>query len=215
MVYRRTVLASLLVGALSLLPVSFAASAAQAETSQAASNGDARTFIEGLAEEAIQALTAKDVSRNDRIDRFTVLFSRSFDVDFIGKWVLGRHWRGASDTEKTEYLKLFKEYVVITYVERFDQYTGEQLQVVKAVVDGKDTLVTSQIHRPTGGDPIRVDWRVRAEADVYKIIDVYVEGLSMSQTLRKDFSAVIGSSKEKTVSALNDALRKQIAKLSN
>lgn len=211
MTTRRTVLASFFVGALALAGASFASTVAHAEQSQAS----AQTFIEGLAEKAIKALTAEGVTRDDRIKRFTVLLNNNFDVETIGKWVLGRYWRVASDAEKADYLKLFEEYVVITYVERFDQYTGEQLKVVKAVSEpGQDALVFSEIHRPTGGEPIRVDWRVRESADVYKIIDVYVEGISMSQTQRKEFTSVIRANGG-TVSGLNDVLRQQIAKLSN
>jgi phospholipid transport system substrate-binding protein len=175
----------------------------------------AQGFIEGLAEEAVNALTTEGVTRDERIKRFTDLLNRDFDVDMIGKWVLGRYWRTATDAEKEEYLKLFREYVVITYVERFDQYSGEKLQVVNFMDEpGQDALVFSEIKRPSGGDPIRVDWRVRSDGDVYKIIDVYVEGISMSQTQRKEFSSVIRANGD-TVSGLLDALRTQIAKLNN
>ena len=214
MIFRRIVLASMMIGAMALAGAPVTVSTAHAETSQASKPSSAQDFIQGLAEEAINALTAKGVTREDRIARFTHLFSQNFDVQTIGKWVLGRYWRGASDAEKSDYLKLFEEYVVITYVERFDQYTGEELTVLKSVVEGTDALVFSEIHRPTGGEPIRVDWRVRSEADVYKIIDVYVEGISMSQTQRKEFTSVIRS-KGGTVAGLNDVLRTQIAKLSN
>lgn len=175
----------------------------------------AQEFIEGLAEEAVSALTTKGVSREDRLSRFSELLHNNFDVQTIGKWVLGRYWRTASDEEKSAYLKLFEEYVVITYVERFDQYSGEKLLITKAVAEpGKDALVFSEINRPTDGQPIRVDWRVRSNADIYKIIDVYVEGISMSQTQRKEFTSVIRANGG-TVTGLIKVLRAQIDKLNN
>ncbi len=208
MIYRRTVLAVALICGMALIgaPVS-------ANTNQ---NSDltAQTFIEGLAEEAVAALTAKDVTRDQRIQRFRQLLQDNFDVPVIGKWVLGRYWRSASDAEKEEYLKLFEEYVVVTYVERFDQYSGEQIEVVKTVSDpGKDSLVYSEIKRPTGGEPIRVNWRVRNKSDIYKIIDVFVEGISMSQSQRKEFTSVIRSNGGK-VSGLIEVLRNKLDSLS-
>ncbi|MBF0250656.1 MAG: ABC transporter substrate-binding protein [Alphaproteobacteria bacterium] len=179
-------------------------------------NGEsaASAFIESLAQEAVQALTVKDVTFDDRLKRFRQLFAANFDVPIIGKWVLGRYWNKASDAEKDEYFKLFEEYVAITYVNRFDQYSGESIKVVKTVSEtGSDTIVYSEIHRPTGGEPIRVDWRVRSESDVYKIIDVYVQGISMSQTQRKEFASVIRNNGGE-VKGLIDEMRKQIAKLS-
>lgn len=181
----------------------------------AQANQTAQTFVEGMADEAIQALTAEGVSREDRMTRFRILLKANFDVPLIGRWVLGRSWRGASDMEKAEYLTLFEDYIVVTYVERFDQFSGEKLNVLKSVADpGKDAIVYSQINRPSGDGAIRVNWRVRAKADVYKIIDVYVEGISMSQTQRKEFASVIRSNGGK-VTALNDLLRNKIAQLNN
>ncbi len=208
---RRIVLASLF---MVTLVMAHAPLPARAEAATDVSTG-AQVFIEGLAEEAVSALTAEGVTREERITRFGQLFNHNFDVQTIGKWVLGRYWRSATDAEKEAYLKLFEEYVVITYVERFDQYSGEKLQVVKSLAEpGKDALVFSQIKRPSGGEAIRVDWRVRSNADVYKIIDVYVEGISMSQTQRKEFTSVIRANGG-TVSGLMDVLRTQIDKLNN
>jgi len=209
MMTRHTVWASLFVWALAFWVSPVSANAAQS------SDVTAQLFIEGLADEAVQALTAEGVTREERVTRFRELLSHNFDVPVIGKWVLGRYWRTATDGEKEEYLKLFEDYVVITYVERFDQYSGEVIKVVKSVADpGKDALVFSEIHRPTGGEPIRIDWRVRSHSDIYKIIDVYVEGISMSQSQRKEFTSVIRANGG-TVAGLLDVLRKKVESLSN
>lgn len=206
MFMRRIALVSLFVFSLTLFTAPLSAAPAQV-------NSSAQDFVASLADEAIQALTSKDISRPDRIVSFRKLLKANFDVNLIGKWVLGRYWRGASDVEKEDYLGLFESYVVLTYIERFDQYTGEKLNVVKSVDGpGNDFLVYSTLNRPAGGDPIRVDWRVRAKADVYKIIDVYVEGISMSQTQRKEFSSVVRSKGGK-VAGLNDVLRAKLAEL--
>lgn len=209
MITRRTTLSMLFILAMAfwVSPVS----------ANAATTGDAaaETFIQSLAEDAVQALTTKGVERKERVKRFRDLLKQNFDVPFIGKWVLGRYWRKASDVEKEEYLKLFEDYVVITYVERFDQYSGESIKVVKTISDpGKDSLVFSEIRRPTGGEPIRVNWRVRNKSDIYKIIDVLVEGISMSQSQRKEFTSVIRSKGGK-VEGLLTVLRAKVESLSN
>lgn len=208
MITRRSTLASLFILAMVFGGAPVCARAA------AASDATAETFIQGLAEDAVQALTNQAVSRSDRVARFRDLLKANFDVSFIGKWVLGRYWRKATDEQKEEYLRLFEDYVVITYVERFDQYSGESIQVVKTISDpGKDSLVFSEISRPAGGDPIRIDWRVRSHSDIYKIIDVHVEGISMSQSQRKEFASVIRSKGGK-VEGLLTVLRAKVESLS-
>ncbi|MCK4939521.1 MAG: ABC transporter substrate-binding protein, partial [Rhodospirillaceae bacterium] len=131
----------------------------------------------------------------------------------IGKWVMGRHWRAASDMEKDEYMSLFEDLIVITYVDRFDQYSGEKINVVNTIMDpGKDAMVYSELVRPQGGDVIRIDWRVRQNGDNYKIVDVYVAGISMGQTQRSEFASVI-KQKGGTVEGLLQVLRTKVSTL--
>jgi len=110
---------------------------------------DARRFIEGLADKAIAALTVEDMSRDERITRFRSLLTDHFAVDTIGRWVLGRHWRRATNAERDEYLKLFEDLIVFTYVDRLTQYSGEQLSVTKTLFsdESKDALVFSRRSR--------------------------------------------------------------------
>jgi phospholipid transport system substrate-binding protein len=57
---------------------------------------------------------------------------------------------------------------------------------------GSDVLVHSQIvQNEQGAPPVAVDWRVRSENGQNKIIDVMVEGVSMSLTQRNDFDGVV------------------------
>jgi phospholipid transport system substrate-binding protein len=163
-------------------------------TPAAADRGDAaRQFIASLADRAIQALTTADIPRAERIRRFRTLFNDHFAVEEIGKWVLGRHWSRTTPAEQTEYLRLFEDYIVASYVDRFATYTGERLRIVRALAeDERRATVFSEITLPGGGKtPVRVDWRVEGEGARIKITDLVVEGVSMSTTLRSDFGAII------------------------
>lgn len=153
----------------------------------------ARQFIASLADRAIQALTTADIPRAERIRRFRTLFNDHFAVEDIGKWVLGRYWSRATPAEQTEYLRLFEDYIVASYVDRFATYTGEQLRITRALAEeGERTTVFSEIALPGGGKtPVRVDWRVEGEGAGLKITDLVVEGVSMSTTLRSEFGSIL------------------------
>ncbi len=152
----------------------------------------AGNFITSLADKAIAALTEEGISRDQRVARFRALLNENFAVKYIGRWVLGRYWRKATYAERSEYLKLFENLTVTTYVDRFERYSGETLTVTKTVVKkAGDAIVYSQISRLEGVKPINVGWRVRAKEGDYKIVDVIVEGVSMGQTQRSEFASVI------------------------
>ncbi len=111
----------------------------------------AGSFIRSLAHEAIGALTKQGVTREVRIKRFRKMFTAHFNVRTIGKFVLGRYWRKANKQERTEYLSLFEDLMVVSYVDRFTRYAGENLNVTRARSENaKDATVFTQISRKAG-----------------------------------------------------------------
>jgi phospholipid transport system substrate-binding protein len=149
-------------------------------------------FIEKLADKAVAALTVGDITRVERVRRFRKLLIDHFDVKTIGRFVLGRYWRKASEEERGEFLMLFEDLIVDTYVDRFAKYSGENLSVTKTeAARDDDSIVFSSINQPSGGPPFSVAWRLRLRNGSYLIIDVMVEGVSMGQTQRSEFASVI------------------------
>ncbi|HEC14708.1 MAG TPA: ABC transporter substrate-binding protein [Rhodospirillales bacterium] len=177
----------------------------------------AQQYIEDLSGQAIKSLTAKGLTRDERIKRFRTMFKERFAVRGIGKWILGRYWKKATPKERKDYLKLFEDLMVISYVDRFATYAGEQLQTTKTLPNNKTTVtVYTEIAQPDAGPPVRVDWRVGVKGDILKVVDVVVEGTSMSSTLRSDFGSIIrreGGSIAGLIKALREkttSLRKQL-----
>lgn len=192
-----------LLGAVCATTVALSAPAAMAQAT------GADDFIRRAGQRAIDSLTVRSISDAERGTRFRAILRESFDVPEIGRFVLGRYWRTATDQEKTEYLKLFEDFIVRAYANRFADYSGEMFRVLQ-VVDSteNDKLVSSEIVQPSGKPPIRLVWRVRGQPGGYKVVDVTVEGISMSVTQRDEFAAVIRSNGG-TVAGLLDALRKK------
>jgi phospholipid transport system substrate-binding protein len=154
----------------------------------------ARTFLESLAERVIRELTPKEIDRAERDRRFRSILKEHFAVEAIAQWVLGASWRRTTEGERKEYLRLFEDLIVATYVNRFETYKGEKMQVTDSQMKGEDdALVNTRIDMQDGSDPLKVDWRVRQRRSdgAFKIVDVIVEGISMSQTQRSEFASVI------------------------
>lgn len=172
-------------------------------------DGAAR-FIDSLADKAIEALTSAEITGEERATRFRVLLRDHFALETIARWVLGRHWRTASDAEQKEYLDLFEDLMVAMYADRFAAYSGEKLLVkhASAAQDG-DVVVATDIMRPGGHEPFRVDWRVRPRDSHFQIVDVIVDGISMGQTQRSEFASFIRQNGG-TVAGLNAELRKRL-----
>jgi len=174
---------------------------------------DAQAFIRSLTEEAVRTLTSRDTPRPERIERFRAMFDRHFAVPQIGKWILGRHWKRATEGERAEFLVLFEDLMVVSYVDRFARYTNQSLDISRTLAQGPDTVIVfSEIVQPETASRIRIDWRIGKTDGAFKIVDVIVEGTSMSTTLRSDFGSIIRRKGGK-VAGLLEVLRAKTAQL--
>src|SRR5438552_12855593 len=86
---------------------------------------------------------------------------------------------------------MFEDYIAMGYATRLAEYDGEQFKVTGSRPDADGAIVSSQIVRPGGAAPVKVDWRLTGRNGVYKISDVSVDGVSMAVTQRSEFASVI------------------------
>ncbi len=186
---RRKLLAGLLLGgllALAPLAVGFAPAARAQPSAEAA-----RSLVETVGHKVLAALRDPGLSEQQKYDQLVQLLSGPIDLDLVARLILGRYWRTASETQRTEYLGLFRAFALHTLATRLDVYGGQDFVVTGAkAVGDHDALVSTRI---TGdGAPVEVDWRVR-ELDDHSLvaIDVIVAGVSLIVTQRSEFGAVI------------------------
>lgn len=172
-------------------------------------SADAQTLVRTLADKAIATLRDKSLPPEQQARQVRTLFTRYFAVPEIGRWVLGRYWRVATEAERQQYLKEFEDYIVYSYTKRFRDYAGQELKVVNALVDKENSAtVFSELTDPARKDKTEVLWRVGRQSQGMKVTDVVVEGVSMRQTQRADFTAAVKHYGGR-VSGLIDALHKK------
>ena len=169
----------------------------------------AKTFMSDMGENVISLLTNQSISDKERADQFRTILETQFNLKAIGKFVLGRYWKQASDEEKQTFLNLFKETTVATYATRFKDYTSEKFEIrgCQAEPDG-GVIVSSQILRPKG-QAIPISWKIFEKKGEMRVYDVILEGISMGITQRSEFSSVIQNGGGK-LEALNKALEMKI-----
>jgi phospholipid transport system substrate-binding protein len=172
---------------------------------------EASKFLDTLASHALNVLRSSELSLEAREAKVRGLLAKNFDLPRIGRFVLGKSWRGASDEQKREYQHLFGQFLTQLYAKRLGGYSGEAFKIVKANTYGKrDALVLTEITRPNG-PPLKAGWRVRNSTGGLKILDVMVEGVSMAATQRSEFGSVI---KSRGVDGLLEMLRMKVDKYS-
>lgn len=146
-----------------------------------------KKMVQTLANQAIAIISKDGSSMSEQKTAFKKLLNQNFDTDKIGKFALGRYRRQATPEQLSEYTRLFDRMIVEVYTQRFQEYSGQTIDVTNGYEDKQsgDVVVNSLVKG--SGSPIAVDWRVRDG----KIIDVIVEGVSLSITKRDDFASTI------------------------
>ena len=175
-----------------LLSAPAAAQEAAAQTHEEALKSPVGKFIQELGDRAIAAIADKNLSVNQRSDKFRKILQDSFDLVTIGRFVIGRSWNTATPAQQKEYMHLFQELVIKSYGDRLTLYTGEGFRVTGVRPESEhDSIVTSDITHPDGSQPTTIDWRVRNRDGKLGVIDVVVEGVSLSVTQRQEYASVI------------------------
>ena len=193
-----------------LLAAAFIVSAAPALADDAPATvapDQAESFIQDLSQKAIAVLRDSSKTEEEREAVFRGLLKSGFDMNFIGRFVLGVNWRQATPQQREDYQALFNDYVLKTYSARLGGFTNEEFKVMSSQPAGKrDVMVHSQVLRKDG-PPITADWRVRLVDGEPKVIDVVVEGVSMSISQRQEFASVVQS---KGMNGLIETLRARV-----
>ena len=199
----KALLASLmLIGAISLQPVAAAVDAKQAAT-----------FLADLQERAASRLGDASTSAEEKEQHFRQLFNENFDVPAIGRFVIGRYWRSASEADQEAFLKVFEDAMVQRFLPLLAENSSERFQIGSVTPDAANedmVLIDSRINR-NGAEPYRVAWRVRETDGSFKILDIVAEGVSMAITLRSEYGSVLKSNGGQ-LPPLTEALREKVAR---
>lgn len=121
-------------------------------------------------------------------------------VDFprITRWVLGKHWLGASEAQRQRLTDEFRILLTRSYVSAMVEYVDQILQHANNVQfppgrsrqDGDQAVVTMLIDLEAGNQ-IAVLYQMHRSGPDWKIYDVQIEGISLALTYRSSFSQEI------------------------
>ncbi len=169
----------------------FACVALFASVSIAATEQDAVNFSTTMGNEVLALLNAGGTTQSKHA-ALEKKFTSLVDVEWIGKFVMGKHWRPLEATQQTKYMAEYRRFIIANYTSNFVDYTsGTTFKVLRAREEKPGKFyVSSEIVRP-GKPSVIFDYRVRAEGESFVIYDIIVEGISLITAQRSEFDAVM------------------------
>jgi phospholipid transport system substrate-binding protein len=129
-----------------------------------------------------------------RKSEIETIVSKYFNFDEMARRALGRPWKDQSAAKQQEFVKLFKDLLFNTYVDRVQSYTGtnEKITYDNEKIDGEYAVVKTRIRGYKDTD-VQVDYRLRRDKDSWMVYDVVVEGVSFVDNYRGQFSSILAN----------------------
>ena len=175
---------------------------------------EAEQLVTALINELEQTSLRDDMTDKDNKQVLDQLVESYFDVDAITRFSVGRYWRVATESERSEYAKLFRFVLLNQANEQFHKLRDLEFKPTTTNTKGdKLILVGGIIHDKSGEFPdVEIFWRVVARPDMpVKIFDIEVENISMLKTQQDENTTLIRRNAGR-FSALIEALQEQLDK---
>ncbi len=183
-----------------------------ASTSWAAAQPGPLEVIQSGTDRAIEILrslhTGKGPTLREQRGEILAIVDEYFDFHEMAMRSVGRPWRDQSLSNREEFVRLFKQLLFNTYVDRVENYTMGNERVVydSEEIRGRHALVKTRIleYRNT---TVEVDYLLRLDDGKWRVYDIIVEGISLVNNYRSQFGSILAN---RTFDQLLDILRQRV-----
>jgi phospholipid transport system substrate-binding protein len=154
-----------------------------------------------------------DVDASTRRDRFQGMMDRYLALDAITRFVTGRYWAEASDTDRSAFTTAFRDLLRVRFLPTLAKAGTVEVEMVgqRTLRDGLWS-VTMRVRPGQSADATRVQLRVMRRDGDLRIADVVTRGVSLGVTLREEYTSYL-ERHDGDLGALTRKVRQRVADL--
>ena len=158
--------------------------------------GEPTEQVRETVDEVINILNDKELKKpdreKDRKSKIRKAVLKRFDFEEMAKRSLTVHWRDRTPAEQKEFVALFTDLLEDTYIRKVERYENEKVIYLDERIDGAYATVKTKIV-DTKGTGIPVDYRIIKKKEKWDIYDIIVEGVSLVNNYRTQFTQIMRS----------------------
>jgi len=150
-----------------------------------------QTTIDSILETLRDQTLAKPSNKTKRRTAIKDLIQDRFDFEEMAKRVLATHWKDRSKKERDEFISVFSDLLMGSYIGKIESYTNEKVTYDKEILkgEGKYGMVKTQII--TANVNIPIDYKLIKKNNKWVVYDVVIEGVSFISTYRSQYNKII------------------------
>ena len=163
-------------------------------------------------DEVLRIVREKELKQPEKAEERRHLLEKvvaaRFDYAEMSRRALGAPWNQLTDQQKQEFVGLFRTLLTNSYADKIETYSGEGVQYLNERTEKEYAEVRTKVL--SGKTEIPLDYRLINRADDWRVYDVVVDGVSLVNNYRGQFTKILRAS---SYSDLVDQLRKKSDKL--
>ncbi|HED15677.1 MAG TPA: ABC transporter substrate-binding protein [Gammaproteobacteria bacterium] len=117
------------------------------------------------------------------------LISKRFYYRAMAQRTLATNWKKASDAQKKEFIDLFSELLLFTYLDRIKAYTDEKVEFKREKLKKKTAVVYTEIITGTANIPI--NYKLLLSGSNWLVYDVIIEEVSLVSNYRSTYKEIV------------------------
>jgi phospholipid transport system substrate-binding protein len=133
------------------------------------------------------------ITISDRYRNLEPVIDQVFDLPLMARLSIGPGWANFSAEQQKASIAAFRRYTIANYAFNFREFDGEKFEIEDNVLSrGAQKVVQTRLISPHD-TPATLIYTMHEQGGIWKIVDVYYDGVSELALRRSDFSAVIAS----------------------
>ena len=155
---------------------------------------NAEAFVLKLTDEAKIIFNDKSLNKDSRLKKLNDLSSKYLDLDALASYTLGDYREKATNSERENFNKLFREYFIKNMSSKLNDFADQDLKIIDSKkINDNNIIVSTKIFSKKDAQEIAVEWRIFTKDSKLLARDLVVEGLSLARTQKEEFASIIAS----------------------
>jgi len=155
---------------------------------------NAEAFVLKLTDEAKIIFNDKSLNKDSRLKKLNDLSSKYLDLDALASYTLGDYREKATNSERENFNKLFREYFIKNMSSKLNDFADQDLKIIDSKkINDNNIIVSTKVFSKKDAQEIAVEWRIYIKDSKLLARDLVVEGLSLARTQKEEFSSIIVS----------------------
>jgi phospholipid transport system substrate-binding protein len=150
------------------------------------------TLVKQLVAHVLSIVKDKQMTQPDKQTKLRELGAANFDFDEMSRLAMGKSWRSLTADQRKRFIPVFTSFLEDAYLNKVQNYSGQEIQITKAYVTDKDYAQVSGYIAQQGSEQIGLGFSLKRESSAWKIYDVAVDNVSTLDSYRTEFQRIMG-----------------------